>query len=62
LDDWLFNFLERGRVKIKEVSTLLLDLVSGSGFTTDKRGSIIVLCILIFMFLDSRWGRQKILD
>jgi len=34
----------------------------GSGFTTDKRGSIIVLYILIFMFMDSRWGRQKILD
>jgi len=51
-----------GRVKIKEVSTLLHDLISGSGFTADKRGRIIVLCILICMFLDSRWGRQKIVD
>ena len=60
-DDWLFNFLEGRRVKIKSVSTLLHDLISGSGFTTDKRGRIIVVCFLIFRFLDSRLGRQKIL-
>jgi hypothetical protein len=54
--------LEEGRVKIKAIYTLLCDLISGSGFTTDKRGRIIVLSILIFVFFDSRRGRQKILD
>jgi hypothetical protein len=54
--------LERGKVKIKEVSTLLHDLITGSGFTFDKRRRVIVLCFLVFMFLGSRWGRQKILN